>query len=42
MVISSRYALRFLHRGLTHFLTHYRKNAGAPVGRNGLKWDRIC
>ena len=23
---------------LTHILTHYRKNAGAPVGRNSPKF----
>ena len=38
MVISSRCALRFLHSSLTHFLTHYRKNADVPVGRNGLEY----
>ena len=38
MVISSRCALRFLHSSLTHFLTHYRKNVGVPVGRNGLEY----
>ena len=38
MVISSRYALRFLHSSLTHVLTHYRKNIGAPVGQIGLKY----
>ena len=41
-ILSSQYALRFPHSSLTHFLTHYRKNVGAPVGRNGLKWARIC
>mgnify|MGYP004625620895 CR=1 FL=1 len=33
MVISSRCALRFPHSNLTHVLTHYRKNADAPVGQ---------
>lgn len=27
---------------LTHILTQYRKNVGAPVGQNGLNFARVC